>query len=137
MTEKGTSLIDMFTLRSRGPDQRTHKSDLSGKNSLWFPFASTTQLVVTEVENRFVLKATVSSYLVDGSQLSPVSPTVPDQQSGACWVAITGTTAWVVNTGTAVISAYQVGDSGQLTSANGNAAFHRGRHQLDRPRGFG
>jgi 6-phosphogluconolactonase (cycloisomerase 2 family) len=75
------------------------------------------------VQNRLPAAATVSSYQVDGdSSLLPVSAAVPDNQSGACWVAITENTAWVVNTGTAIISAYQVGANGDLTLLNSNAA---------------
>ena len=38
-------------------------------------------------------------------------------------MAITGTTAWVVNTGTAKISAYQVGAGGNLLLVDPDAAF--------------
>ena len=38
-------------------------------------------------------------------------------------MATTGPTAWVVNTGTAVISAYQIDANGNLTLADADAGF--------------
>jgi DNA-binding beta-propeller fold protein YncE len=47
-----------------------------------------------------------------------VSPRVENAQTAACWVTITGSTVWVVNTGTATISAYTIDSGGNLTLAN-------------------
>lgn len=122
-TEKGTNLIDMFQLLPGGLTNGPTSQVSKGKTPFGFAFASSIQVVVAEVENRLPQKATASSYLLDGGGLAPVSPTVPNQQSGACWVTVTTNTAWVVNTGTATISAYQVSASGELTLANAAAAF--------------
>jgi 6-phosphogluconolactonase (cycloisomerase 2 family) len=123
VTEKGTSLIDTFQLLSGGLTNGPITIVSAGKTPFGFDFSSTSQLVVSEAQNRFPLKGSVSSYSLDGGAVTPVSAAVPDRQTAACWVEITGNTAWVVNTGTAVISAYQVSDSGTLTVANSNAAF--------------
>lgn len=98
----------------------------SGKTPFGFAFDSAGTVVVSEVENRLPLRATAPSYrLTGGSVPVPVSAQVPDQQSGACWIAITGNIAWIVNTGTAVISAYNIGSVDQLTLVNAVAATTR------------
>lgn len=123
VTEKGTNIIDIFQVRADGRTDGPGTEVSSGRTPFGFAFSSSGSVVVAEVENRLPLKATASSYNVVNGGLEPVSATVPDNQSGACWVAVTGSTAWVVNTGTAIISAYQVGTAGNLVLVNAGAAF--------------
>jgi 6-phosphogluconolactonase len=124
VTEKGTNIIDLFTVRPDGRTDGPIVQASSGKTPFGFAFGPSDSVVVSEVENRLPLRATVSSYQLAGSAgLESVSPRIPNQQSGACWVAITGTTAWVVNTGTATISAYEVGADGNLLLVDPDAAF--------------
>ena len=49
--------------------------------------------------------------------LNTISGSVPDSQTAPCWIAITpdGRFAYAVNTGSAVISGYQVGYNGELS----------------------
>lgn len=49
--------------------------------------------------------------------LNTVSGSVPDSQTAPCWIAITpdGRFGYAVNTGSAVISGYQVGYNGELS----------------------
>ena len=50
------------------------------------------------------------AYRLTGDDVpQPVSPRVPDHGTAACWVVITGQTAFVVNTVSATISSYQIG----------------------------
>ena len=123
VTEKGTNLIDTFLVLGNGRTDGPTVQKSSGRTPFGFAFSSSGALVVSEAENRLPLAGTVSSYTVaSDSTLLPVSAAVPDNQTAACWVAITGDTAWVVNTGTAVISSYQVGANGALTLLNSAAA---------------
>lgn len=124
VTEKGTHLLDIFQVLPDGSTEGPVAQKSSGRTPFGFAFGPNESVVVSEVENRRPLKATVSSYRLTGdSSLQLVSPAVPDKQSAACWVAITGDTAWIVNTGTATISAYQIGATGELTLLNPVAAF--------------
>ena len=119
VTEKGTNLIDVFAVQPDGNVSAPVAQPSSGNTPFGFAFDSTGTVVVSEVENRLPLRATASSYqLSAGGGLAPVSARVRDHQSGACWVVITGQIAWVVNTGTAVISAYEIGANGALTVVN-------------------
>ena len=123
VTEKGTNLLDIFQVQPDGRTSGPTAQSSSGKTPFGFAFGPSDTVVVSEVENRLPLKATVSSYLLTGgAALQPVSLKVRDKQSGACWVAVTGDVAWVVNTGTAVISAYQIGAAGALNLVSPIAA---------------
>jgi 6-phosphogluconolactonase (cycloisomerase 2 family) len=122
VTEKGTNKIDIFAVQPDGTISGPAEQQSSGKTPFGFAFDGSGNVVVSEVENRLPLKATVSSYkLTGGLALDPISSQVPNNQSGACWVAITNNIAWVVNTGTAVISAYEIGAGGELVMANATA----------------
>jgi 6-phosphogluconolactonase (cycloisomerase 2 family) len=123
VTEKGTHLLDIFRVLRDGSTEGPIAQRSSGKTPFGFAFGPNETVVVSEVENRRPLKSTVSSYRLTGdASLQSVSPKVPNGQSGACWVAITEDTAWIVNTGTATISAYQIGATGELTLLNPVAA---------------
>jgi hypothetical protein len=93
-----------------------------GKVPFGFDFGPSDSVVVSEAEGGLTGRATASSYLLNGNPLQPVSPAVPNRQTASCWVVVTGQTAWVVNTVTATVSAYQIGSDGGLTLLNGAAA---------------
>lgn len=123
VTEKGTNIIDLFLVQADGLTAGPTPQPSSGKTPFGFAFDGNGTLVVSEVENRFPLKGTASSYrLTGGGDLNPLSAHVPDTQTAACWVAITGNIAWAVNTGSSTISAYQIGAGGELTLVNPVAA---------------
>lgn len=123
ITEKGTDQIDLFTVQSDGHTGALAVHPSSGHTPFGFAFGPSSSVVVTEVERRLPMLASASSYLFQDGALQNVSSEVRDHQGGACWVTITGQTAWVVNSGTANISAYTIGSDGQLTLANPFAAF--------------
>lgn len=120
VTEKGTDLLDIFQVRGSSLGPLIQKS--SGHTPFGFAFGPSGSLIVSEVERRFPNAATVSSYRLNGSGLLPVTRAVPNDQSGACWVTVTGTTAWVVNTGSGTISSYNIAADGTLILANAAAA---------------
>jgi 6-phosphogluconolactonase (cycloisomerase 2 family) len=123
VAEKGTNLIDIFQLLSNGQTTGPIARLSSGKTPFGFAFGPSGTVVVSEAESRLPLKGTTSSYqLSAGGTLEPVSSRIPDNQTAACWVAITGDTAWVVNTLTSIISSYQLGGSGELSLLNSIAA---------------
>lgn len=122
VSEKGTDLLDIFKLQNDGRTSDPIVQMSSGHTPFGFTFGPAGSVIVSEVERRFPMAATVSSYREDGDGLAPVSPAVPNRQSGACWVTVTGTTAWVVNTGSSNISAYHVDSNGMLTLVNPVAA---------------
>ena len=123
VTEKGTAQIDIFSVQDDGRTTGPALQPSSGKVPFGFTFGPNATVVVTEAQGGLPKKGSASSYrLTDGDALEVVSTSVPDMGTAACWIAITGQTAWVVNTVTGTISAYQVSANGQLKLINPAAA---------------
>jgi len=119
VTEKGTSLIDVFAMRSDGTlgNAETHAS--SGATPYGFDFSSSGTLVVSEAT-----PGAMSSYRLGRSGgLSTISASVADNQSAPCWVVVThdGRFAYTANAGSSSISGYSLAWNGalQLLDANG------------------
>jgi 6-phosphogluconolactonase len=123
VTEKGTAQIDIFAVQDDGRTTGPAVQPSSGKVPFGFTFGPNASVVVTEAQGGLPKKGSTSSYrLTDGDALEVVSTSVPDRGTAACWVVITGQTAWVVNTVTGTISSYNVGANGQLSLINAAAA---------------
>jgi 6-phosphogluconolactonase (cycloisomerase 2 family) len=122
VTEKGTAQIDIFAVQDDGRTTGPAVQPSSGKVPFGFTFGPNSSVVVTEAQGALPKKGSTSSYRLDGDALGVVSASVPDMGTAACWVVITGQTAWVVNTVTGTISAYAVGANGQLSLLNPVAA---------------
>jgi 6-phosphogluconolactonase len=124
VTEKGTRLLDLFNISSAGLAEGPLPQVSRGFTPFGFAFGPSDSVVVSEAQNRLPVAASASSYGLSASgKLPPVSRTVRNEQTAACWVAVTGNIAWVVNTGTATISSFQIGNDGSLSLINANAAF--------------
>src|SRR6266550_3649337 len=119
VTEKGTRLLDIFDVLADGRTGGPFAQVSRGFTPFGFAFGPSNSVIISEAENRFPLEATASSYRVTGTDhLQLVSPTVHNQQTAACWVAVTGNIAWVVNTGTATITSFQISGDGSLSVFN-------------------
>jgi len=123
VTEKGTKLLDTFAVLANGRTVGPSAQASSGFTPFGFAFGPSSSVVVSEAENRLPLEATASSYRLTGlPHLQPVSATVRNQQTAACWVATTADIAWVVNTGTATISSFQIATDASISVLNPVAA---------------
>ena len=123
VTEKGTRLLDLFDVLADGRTGGPFAQVSRGFTPFGFAFGPSNSVIISEAENRFPLEATASSYRITGTDhLQLVSPTVHNQQTAACWVAVTGNIAWVVNTGTATITSFQIGADGSISVFNPVAA---------------
>jgi 6-phosphogluconolactonase (cycloisomerase 2 family) len=123
VTEKGTNLIDVFNVLPNGQTEAPLPITSAGITPFGFAFGPAGSVIVSEAAGGLPMAATASSYrMTAGGGLQPVSPAVPDNGTAACWVVLTGTTAWVVNTGSASISSYSVGGDGSIALARPVAA---------------
>ena len=123
VTEKGTGLLDIFNLlpggRTNGPLPETSP----GLTPFGFAFGAAGSVVVSEAEGGLPMRATASSYRLNGPAIPrAVSPKVPDHGTAACWVVVTGDVAWVVNTVSTNISSYNIAGDASITLANPVAA---------------
>ena len=118
VTEKANNLIDVYEVSDDGLAEgpTTHAS--SGQTPFGFAFRRDGMLVVSEAFGGAEGASALSSYeLDDDGALQLNSASVPDQQSAACWVAITGSgrIAFTSNTGSGSISSYRINRCGRLT----------------------
>ncbi|MFZ2106996.1 MAG: beta-propeller fold lactonase family protein [Roseiarcus sp.] len=121
VAEVGTSLIDTYSINRDGTPGNDRSQNSFGNAPFAFAFDPENHLFVTEVHESSqggASQGAVTSYRQnrDGT-LNAISGSVPDSQTAPCWIAITpdGRHAYAVNTGSGVISGYQVGFNGQLS----------------------
>jgi 6-phosphogluconolactonase (cycloisomerase 2 family) len=125
VTEKGTGQIDTFMLNGDGMAQAGMAFDSSKPTPFGFAFAPHRVTIVSDAVNGEPLASALSSYKIRPERKPLViSAAVPDNQTAACWVAVTedGTYAYTVNTGSNSISSYSVSVGGKLTLLNPTAA---------------
>ncbi len=129
VTEKGTSLIDVYTVdpsgTARGPD--TQASD--GPAPFGFAFAPDGEVFVSEAEN-----SAASAYATLGERLLSISASVANGQSAACWLAASpdGQHIFTANAGNGTLSSYRVGAWGRLELVSGvSAAMAATSHPVD------
>jgi 6-phosphogluconolactonase len=124
VTEKSTNNIDTYSVASGIPTGPTvHAS--SGTTPFGFAFAPRSEnVVVSEAFGGASGEGAASSYSVTPpSTLTPVSVSVPDDNTAPCWVVITRNgVAFTSNTGSNTISAYSIDARGDLTLADGESA---------------
>jgi 6-phosphogluconolactonase (cycloisomerase 2 family) len=116
VTEKATNLIDTYTVSPNGlaKKHRIHASE--GDTPFGFAFQAR-HLIVSEAFGGAVGASALSSYYAPSSgALSPVSVSVPDTQTAACWVVVTknGRYAYTTNTGSNNVSSYTIAPDGSL-----------------------
>jgi 6-phosphogluconolactonase (cycloisomerase 2 family) len=118
VTEKGTNKIDTFGAGNsvfRG--RVTH--DSVGKTPFGFAVTRAGTLIVSDAFGGLAGKSALSAYDFVGSSLSlkNINGAVPDGQTAACWVAVTGDGrfAYTTNFGSGNLSIYDIADSGALS----------------------
>jgi len=112
VTEKSTSIIDTYTVNTRGVASApiTHAS--SGNTPFGFAFNNRGTLIVSEAAG-----GALSSYTVSSSGgLTTISGSVPDNQLAPCWVVVTENSkyAYTTNAHSGTISSYTVDRNGVI-----------------------
>ena len=117
VTDKGTNTIDTFTVGSNGLPAAAVSHPSNGQTPFGFEFDKRGHLIVSEAFGGAPGASTLSSYSLgaDGA-LTTISASIADNESAACWVAVTrnGRFAYTTNTGSGSISSYSVGHDGSL-----------------------
>lgn len=118
VTEKGTNRIDTFVMGQDGTATGPSVFDSSGMTPFGFGFGLHDTLIVSEAFGGAANGSAVSSYHfgVDGG-LAAITPSAATHQTAACWIAVTnnGKFAYTTNAGSATVSGYAVGQTGDLT----------------------
>ena len=118
--ETATNQIDVFPVDNTGLASDGVAMPSSGKKPFALNFATRDRLLVTEVGPPGGSSAVSSYTLSDTNGLEAISTSVPDQQNGACWIAVTNdkSYAFISNTASGTISSYKIDPHGTVTLAN-------------------
>jgi 6-phosphogluconolactonase (cycloisomerase 2 family) len=111
VTEKATSLIDVFGLTKQGIPSSLKTVPSAGVTPFGFDFDNRGHLLVSEAA-----ASTASSYAVTRAGLRTISAAVPNTEAAACWLVTSGKFAYTGNAGGSLsISGYRVGQHGSLS----------------------
>jgi 6-phosphogluconolactonase (cycloisomerase 2 family) len=117
VTEKATNRISVYTLDEDLPTgPKVHASQ--GMTPFGFAFDRRDTLLVSEAFGGHANAAALSSYDLDEPHsLQVISPSVPAEQTAACWVVVAdhGRYTYVTNTGSGTVTGYRVARSGALS----------------------
>lgn len=118
VTEKSTNTIDVFTVNRDGYATGPELHPSSGITPFGFAFGKRNRLFISEAFGGAANASALSSYeLKRDGKLELVSPSVPTNQTAACWTVVTGDGrfAYVTNTGSGTISGYSIGFDAKLS----------------------
>ena len=133
VTEKSTSLIDIYTVNTDGLASGPVTNPSSGSTPFGFAFDQKGTLIVSEAGGGPSGTSAVSSYTISPTgQLTTISGSVPDSQLAACWEAVTGNGrfTYTTNAHSGTISSYAISPTGSLTLIQA-AAANTGAGDLD------
>ena len=115
VTEKASNAIDTFRVR-RGYAGTARSHPSAGMVPYGFDFDRHGTLVVSEAAT-----GSASSYRVT-PRFRAITKALGNTQAAACWVAISGGHAWVVNAASNSVSSYRIHHNGSLTLVKAVAA---------------
>jgi len=124
VTEKGTNLIDTFTVDDEGLAQPSVSFPSNGTTPFGFAFGHDNVAIVSDAGSG-AGSAAVSSYEIDeDGNVEVITPALGDTQTAACWVVVprNGRFAYTSNTGSGTVSSYTVSHGGNLALLNAVAA---------------
>ena len=125
VTEKGTNVIDTFTVDDDGVAQPGVSFPSNGATPFGFAFGHNNVAVVSDAAGGPSGTSALSSYEVDeDGNLEAITPALGDTQKAACWVVVTrnGRFAYTSNTASSTISSYTISEEGDLALMNVTAA---------------
>lgn len=133
VTEKSTSLVDIYTVNNDGAASAAVTNTSSGSTPFGFAFDQKGALIVSEAGGGPSGTSAVSSYTInpDGT-LATVSGSIPDTQIAACWEVVTDNSrfTYTTNTHSGTVSSYTISHDGSLALLNPVAA-NTGTGDLD------
>ena len=127
VTEKATNKLTSYRVRHDGRIDAPVVTASSGTTPFGFAFDRRGHALVSEAFGGAPGASSVTSYgFIEGSPARPVpiSASVADTQSAACWVVATPNSryAYVTNTGSGTVSSYAIQKSGQIALRQAVAA---------------
>ena len=120
VTEKGTNIIDTYTVNSKGVESAPFSQASAGTGPYGFAFTRNGQLIVSEAASD-----SVSSYSVSkAGNLTIISGALPTFGNAPCWLEIDGNTnlAFTTNAHGGTISSFSISRTSGLTLFSSVAA---------------
>lgn len=116
VTEKMTNNVVTFDVAGDGTSSGPNVQASAGTTPFGFAITESNYVFVSEAFGGQVDASAVSSYLLTGGNLDVISPSVPTNQTAACWIAVTPDENYVytTNAGSGSISGYRVLSDGQI-----------------------
>jgi 6-phosphogluconolactonase len=111
VTERGTNLIDTYSVDSAGRAGELKTTASSGPTPYGFAFDLRNHPIVSEATN-----STLSSYKLSGAGATVISASVPTGGIAACWVAVTPNGRWAFDSNAhgGTISSFEVHSNGSI-----------------------
>jgi 6-phosphogluconolactonase len=125
VTEKMTNMITSFNVDDSGVATSNASIPSTGVTPFGFNIARDHYMIVSNANMAAPNSSSVTSYSgINSGNLNAVNGAVANNQTAACWVAITehGRFAYVSNTGSDNISSYYVAPGGNLYLVHASAA---------------
>ena len=125
VTERGTNAIVAFPVAEEGLLGAPTVIASSGPTPYGFTITADGILVVTEAFGAQKGEAAVSSYVLDGSTVRPVTASLGNGRSEICWAAATsdGRSVFTTNFADGAVSRYAVARDGTLTLQDATAGI--------------
>ena len=122
--EKMGNRIDTYEVGKDGVAGPPIANPSAGMTPFGFAFGADDYFYVSEAFGGMPMMGALSSYDAETSMLEVVTPSLHNNQTASCWVAVNndGTRIYVSNTGSGTISTYAANEEGELTLLNGAAA---------------
>jgi 6-phosphogluconolactonase (cycloisomerase 2 family) len=118
VTEKNTSLIDVYTVDGSGYASSPRVNPSAGVEPFGFTFNQQGVLLVSEAFEGAADGSAVSSYTLGaGGQLQVVTASATTTETAACWVAVSGKFVYAANTGSGSVTGFEV-RKGELALLN-------------------
>ena len=116
VTEKGTNIIDTYTINPGGTASGPNVQPSVGNTPFGFEFDNKGHLIVSDAFGGGMGAGAMSSYDVSSNGISLISGPVVNTQTAPCWVVVTndGRYSYTTNTGTSNISGYNVNPDGSI-----------------------
>ena len=118
VTEKGTSMIDVFTVAHNGALGNRVSTLSHGMTPFGFAFGRKNRIFVSEAFGGGTNASAASSYnLSSAGTVQTISGSIGTQQTAACWLVVdpSGRYAYTTNTGSNTVSLFRIASDGSLT----------------------
>ena len=129
VTEKATNKIVTYTVGSNGLAGNPTAFPAAGEAPFSLAFTGDYEIITADNYGDAERKGAASAYtLTTQGKATPLTKSLADKQTGACWVAVTGDHkgAYVVNTGANVISGYRIAPGGKISLLNADGVTAKG-----------